>query len=133
MATHWIFSSTSLPHRGEPIDFQLDDHEEPIHGTFADGSFHSRWADYAIDRVPSWRKAVVDPMHEQIAAPGVAGRGSWLLRVQRLVAALRVNRVGVASPPACSGHPIPAAHRIRGVTAIVGITRQRHDSNQILS
>jgi hypothetical protein len=70
MATQWIFSATYLPHGGESIDFRLDDREEPIHGTFADGSFHSRWADYPVDRVRAWRKALADPMREPVAAVG---------------------------------------------------------------
>jgi hypothetical protein len=57
MQAKWIFSSTFLPYTGEPIDFLLEDRSEPIHGTFDNGIFHSRWANYSASRVQSWRGA----------------------------------------------------------------------------
>jgi len=60
MQMPWIFSSTSLPNTSEPIDFLLEDRDEPMHGTFGNGSFHSRWADYSASRVQSWRSTSAD-------------------------------------------------------------------------
>ncbi len=139
MATYWILSSTYLPHRGETIDFQLDDREEPVHGTFADGNFHSRWADYSVDRVTSWRKAVVDPMHEPIATqrsatPRVPAPRAWLRPLQRLARVLGVDRVGVAALPAGSGEAVDFhMPSMRVVATRPRPTKTRHDSNQISS
>jgi hypothetical protein len=46
----WIFGSTFLEHIGEQNDFQLEDCQEPILGTFADGRFHSRCVDEMTQR-----------------------------------------------------------------------------------
>lgn len=74
MSTPWIFCSTFLPSIGEPIDFLLEGRDEPIHGTFDRGVFHSRWAEYESARVRSWRQALIDPAHEAIAEPGAGIR-----------------------------------------------------------
>lgn len=66
----WVFSSTSLPHTGEPIEFLLENRRHAIHGTFANGLFHSRWVDYDADRVTLWRKS--DPSAASIQAQVVA-------------------------------------------------------------
>ena len=71
MQNQWIFSSTFLPYTGEPIDFMLEDRGQPIHGTYADGSFHSRWADYDADRVTSWRGTEGNPPAVQCVSVAV--------------------------------------------------------------
>jgi hypothetical protein len=85
MQAPWIFSSTFLPHIGEPIDFLLDDRSQPIHGTFLDGVFHSRWADYGTDRVSSWRGSDPDLPAPSIEPP-VAIRKTTLLATLRRIA-----------------------------------------------
>ncbi|MEO7478751.1 MAG: hypothetical protein ABIT64_05930 [Lysobacteraceae bacterium] len=69
METPWIFSSTFLPCVGEPIEFLLEEREQPMHGTFANGAFHSRWADYDSSRVGSWRALQDAPSGSPTAAP----------------------------------------------------------------
>jgi hypothetical protein len=68
----WIHSASFLPHTGEPIEFMLEEHGQSIYGTFANGEFHSRWADYDARRVASWRKsgvAAAAPKKQPTAAP----------------------------------------------------------------
>ena len=84
MQAQWIFSSTFLPYTGEPIEFLLEDRKQPIHGTFANGLFHSRWADYDADRVASWRGSDGDPSAEQIAMPTVVTAGTFITTLRRL-------------------------------------------------
>lgn len=85
MQSQWIFSSTFLPYTGEPIEFMLEEREQPIHGTFADGLFHSRWADYAADRVASWRGADRDPSAvAPIAIPKLVQAGAFATTMKRL-------------------------------------------------
>jgi hypothetical protein len=69
METQWIFSSTFLPGAGEAIEFLLEEREQPMHGTFANGAFHSSWADYDSSRVGSWRVLQDDPSASPTAAP----------------------------------------------------------------
>lgn len=56
-----------LPSEQELVTFFVDDREASVFGKFADGKFHSRWADYDVGRVQSWQAAVAgaDPMREQ--------------------------------------------------------------------
>ncbi len=131
MQTKWIFSSTFLPYTGEPIEFMLEDRKQAIHGTFANGIFHSRWADYDVDRVQSWRGSDGDPTAEAIETPKViAGRG-FIMTLKRLsrvltkgrnaapVAPVRSHaRLAILPPPSV---PVPAA------------PVRRIDSNQISS
>ncbi len=69
MRDQWIYSSNFLPYTGEPIEFRLEEREKPIPGNFADGVFHSRWADYRRSRVGSWRSLGSDPLALPIEAP----------------------------------------------------------------
>jgi hypothetical protein len=104
MQASWIFSSTFLPCTGEPVDFLLEDRSQPMHGTFANGMFHSRWADYAADRVQSWRGADSDPSAEPLDLPKAATTGSWVALLKRLpqVFSMRRNACPVAPPHAHS-------------------------------
>lgn len=61
MQDQWIYNSGVLPNTGEPIEFRLEEREQPIPGTFADDVFHSRWADYGRSRVGSWRSLDSNP------------------------------------------------------------------------
>jgi len=110
MQEKWIFSSTFLPYTGEPIEFMLEDRNQPIHGTFADGVFHSRWANYDAGRVASWRETDPDPSAVPIEQPTVSA-GRLISTLKRLARILSWNR----------GAPIalPRSHvRTTAVTAI---------------
>jgi hypothetical protein len=85
MQAPWIFSSTFLPFAGEPIDFMLEDRNQPIHGTFVDGIFHSRWADYGPDRVQSWRGSTDAAGAHPMGAAKAAPEGAFLATLMRLV------------------------------------------------
>jgi hypothetical protein len=69
MQKQWIYSSSFLPFTGEPIEFRLEEREQPIHGTFANDVFHSRWADYGRSSVGSWRVLHDDSSASAIGAP----------------------------------------------------------------
>ena len=99
MQVQWIFSSTFLPYTGEPIEFMLEDRKQPIHGTFANGIFHSRWADYDADRVSSWRESDHDPSTTQMQIPKAATTGAFTTALMRLRKALSMGRQAAASMP----------------------------------
>jgi hypothetical protein len=92
MQAKWIFSSTFLPYTGEPIDFLLEDRSEPIHGTFDNGIFHSRWADYSANRVQSWRGSDDARRVAPIEAPSTAMKGAFTTMMKRLSSALTRRR-----------------------------------------
>jgi len=41
----------------------------PIHGTFTEGVFHARWADYRADRVDSWHASEAEQSAPAAQAP----------------------------------------------------------------
>jgi len=134
MSTEWIFSSTFLPYTGEPIDFLLEDRDDPIPGTFANGSFHSRWAHYDAERVVSWRQAVADPAHATITEPRVARRSTWLAPLARLARFMLVGGDDVAAAPtAPPGHSRTIARPMSPVATVSSTTSYRPDSNQMSS
>ena len=53
----WVASSASLPPEGQIVEFLLDDRSVPMDGTYARSSFHSRWTDYDVGRVRTWRSS----------------------------------------------------------------------------
>jgi hypothetical protein len=110
MHAPWIVSSTFLPYTGEPIDFRLEDRSQPIHGTFLDGIFHSRWADYGAHRVQSWRGSVAGPPEAPLATPEPARKNDLIAWLQRLA---NRNLFGRASAA-----PVAVTHR-RSRTASV--------------
>lgn len=57
MQEKWISNAAHLPSIGESIEFLVEGRQQSIHGTFANGIFHSRWADYDASRVTTWRRA----------------------------------------------------------------------------
>jgi hypothetical protein len=129
MQEQWVFSSTFLPYTGEPIEFMLEDRNQPIHGTFADGIFHSRWADYDADRVASWRGSDGDPSAEQINL-STAPTGRFITTLKRLARILSGSR----------GTPIAAPRSHARATAMPatsmhsGVANARHIAgNQISS
>jgi hypothetical protein len=55
MMMRWVPCSDSLPRDGDPIRFLLESRDTSIDGTYARGAFRSRWTDYDVGRVRSWR------------------------------------------------------------------------------
>ncbi|HEY6543684.1 MAG TPA: hypothetical protein VIZ64_02175 [Dokdonella sp.] len=55
MSVQWVSCSDSLPREGDLIRFLLDRRDASIDGIYARGSFRSRWNDYDVGRVRSWR------------------------------------------------------------------------------
>lgn len=102
MQAQWIYSSTFLPYTGEPIEFMLEDRQQPIHGIFANGLFHSRWADYDADRVQSWRESDDDPSAAPIAIPKAALTDAFIATFKRLRDALSPGRQATAIIPSRS-------------------------------
>ena len=134
MPAKWIFSSTFLPLAGEPVDFMLEDRDTPISGIFAEGRFHSRWANFDVERVQSWRAVEGDQVVAPIAVVAdIAGRRTWASTLQRIVKQLVVRTslpaANLAAQSACpiSGKSAMAAGTINGA-------RKRYpDSNQTTS
>lgn len=131
MQAQWIFSSTFLPYTGEPIEFMLEDRKQPIHGTFANGIFRSRWADYNADRVQSWRESESDPSAEPIAMQKVSARGTFITTLKRLTSLLSKGS---------NANPIALPHSHARTTAVPAVpmrarvvATRRIDSNQISS
>lgn len=60
MSTQWVGRTTGLPQEGQSVEFVLDGHDVAMGGTYATGNFRSRWSDYAIERVGSWRAVDLD-------------------------------------------------------------------------
>lgn len=51
----WTCSLDQSPREEAIVEFLLQDRATPVHGTYSDGLFHSRWATYATSRVRAWR------------------------------------------------------------------------------
>ncbi|MEO8461501.1 MAG: hypothetical protein ABI451_13310 [Dokdonella sp.] len=83
MQDQWIYSSILLPYTGETIEFKLEERGQPISGVFANGAFHSHWADYGTSRVGSWRSLDSDPSARPIEAP-TSTTGSFARMFKRL-------------------------------------------------
>ncbi len=60
MCSHWVSSSTGLPHEGEQIQFVLDGREVAMNGTYTQQTFRSHWSNYDVARVRRWRSADPD-------------------------------------------------------------------------
>ncbi len=83
MQHQWIYSSSFLPYTGEPIEFRLEEREQSITGTFADGVFHSHLARYNRSNVGSWRSLDSAPSAQPFGAP-TSTTGSFSRIFQRL-------------------------------------------------
>jgi hypothetical protein len=55
MHAPWVRSCAALPSEGQVVEFILDDRDVAIDGTYAGQSFHSRWTEYDLERVGTWR------------------------------------------------------------------------------
>jgi hypothetical protein len=69
MHASWVASSTSLPPEGQVVEFLLDDRCVPMDGTYAHTSFHSRWTDYDVGRVRTWRPSSSSVLPPDLATP----------------------------------------------------------------
>lgn len=47
----------ALPNEGQPVEFVLEGRTVAMDGTYEAQTFRSRWSNYAVDRVCSWRSA----------------------------------------------------------------------------
>ncbi len=56
MNADWTQSSTGLPREGQQIEFLLESRSVAMEGSYTHQAFHSHWAEYAVDRVRSWRR-----------------------------------------------------------------------------
>jgi len=129
MQAKWIFSSTFLPYTGEPIEFMLEERNQPIHGTFSNGVFHSRWADYDADRVASWRGSDGDPSAEPIKLSTVT-KGRFVTTLKRLARILSGGRSTPSAAPRSHARP----HAMPAMTMHPVVAIARHiASNQISS
>ena len=125
-------NSTFFPYTDEPIDFRIKDREEPIHGSFVHGNFHSRFADYDVHRVQSWRHAHVDAAHEEIVEPHAASR-RWFTPIVRVAKLLLSRDDGVIPEMTQRSRARIHIQRVCPVTPLSGPTRYRTDSNQMSS
>lgn len=57
MSAQWVTSATGLPHQGESVEFMLDGRSVAMDGTYDRQTFRSRWTDYEVQRVRTWRLA----------------------------------------------------------------------------
>lgn len=60
MYADWNHSSKRLPCEGQKIEFLLDHRNVAMEGIYNRQVFHSQWAQYAADRVRSWRDLIHD-------------------------------------------------------------------------
>ncbi|HEV2607751.1 MAG TPA: hypothetical protein VGT79_07195, partial [Xanthomonadaceae bacterium] len=108
----------------------LEDRNQPIHGTFANGAFHSRWADYDADRVASWRGSDGDTSAMPTQKP-TAATGMFVTTLKRLTRILSRGRsTPMIAPPRSHArtHAVPAMP----MQPVVAIARHIA-SNQISS
>ncbi len=61
MSIEWVSTAASLPLDGEPIQLLLNERNVPMIGICSNGEFHTRWAEYGVDRVRYWRGAQCAP------------------------------------------------------------------------
>lgn len=57
MSAQWVTSATGLPHQGESVEFMLDGRSVAMDGTYDRQTFRSRWTEYEVQRVRTWRLA----------------------------------------------------------------------------
>ena len=57
MSAQWVTSASGLPHQGESVEFMLDGRSVAMDGTYDRQAFRSRWTEYDIQRVRTWRLA----------------------------------------------------------------------------
>jgi hypothetical protein len=60
MHAQFVGPSTGLPQQGQAVEFVLDDRDVAIVGTYDEPMFRSRWSEYAVERVRTWRSACSD-------------------------------------------------------------------------
>jgi hypothetical protein len=131
MKSKWIFSSTLLPDSMEPVEFLVEELEQSIHGTFADGVFHSRWTDYDTSRVASWRESADDPSVAPNAIPKEVRTGGFRAMLKRVTSVFtdKPSRSPIATAHgSCRAHAAAADLKPSGIA-----TTRCFDSNQMSS
>ncbi len=109
MQAQWIFSSTFLPYTGEPIEFRLEERQQPIYGTFADGTFYSRWAEYDAERIKSWRGSDGNSSTAPMQVPKAAAKNAFITALIRLRKMLSMDRQDATTIPSRSHARTPTA------------------------
>lgn len=134
MRDQWIYSSNFLPYTGEPIEFRLEEREKPIPGNFADGVFHSRWADYRRSRVGSWRSLDSDASALPIEVPTSRGGSfSWIVTRMKNIISRSHGSDLIAPPRNRARSPAMDATSLRKSNAITHPISHGIDSNQMSS
>ena len=101
MQMSWISSSTNLPLEGEPVQFLADGREVSLRGTYTNGVFHSRWAEYDVGRIGAWHAQDINHAVAQIV---VSNRASTeksftvLKRLRGLIARYGVSAAEMSEP-----------------------------------
>ena len=62
MSIEWVPSSAALPREGASVEFVLDGRKVPMDGRYVHQSFQSRWSEYDIQRVRTWRPAGMESL-----------------------------------------------------------------------
>lgn len=60
MPIEWTTSSAALPRDGDSVEFVLDGRSVALGGTYRHQAFQSRWSEYDVQRVRSWRNLGTD-------------------------------------------------------------------------
>ncbi len=55
MYADWTDSSNGLPREGQQVEFMLDCRPSVMEGSYLHQAFRSKWAEYDVERVRSWR------------------------------------------------------------------------------
>jgi hypothetical protein len=76
MDAQWVASSAGLPNEGQPVEFMLEDREIAMDGTYVQQTFRSRWTDYGVERVRTWRSAGVASFADDTCAIDMAPGGA---------------------------------------------------------
>ena len=135
MEEKWIHSSTFLPYTGEPIEFLLEERDQPIPGTFTNSAFHSRWADYGIDQVQAWRGAepAASPTASTAIPATTARTSSFIATLKRLLGMTSRSRNVIDGVPPRSHSRNTASLFTTIATPSADPMSRRTDSNQISS
>jgi hypothetical protein len=68
MSIEWVTSSAALPHDGDYVEFVLDGREVALDGTYRHLAFQSRWSEYDVQRVRTWRPVEFAPQQQHGSA-----------------------------------------------------------------
>ena len=72
MFTQWTSSSAALPHEGQNVQFVLDGRDVAMEGAYVRRIFRTRWTDYDVERVRTWRCTDSNAAESAAAQPALA-------------------------------------------------------------